>query len=95
MDDEEEVELPTCGLCGHQMTLTCCGSAVADGVRLCHSDTHSCYHRWTVHGERPPTTPPPWDLWGGDYAVIRALGALRHWEGRVWRWHGHGWDLVR
>lgn len=43
--------------------------------------------------ERP--TPPPWDLWGSDYAAIRATGALRNWEGRVWRWHGHGWDLVR
>jgi hypothetical protein len=25
-------------------------------VRLCHSDDHSCYHRWTVYGARPHTT---------------------------------------
>ena len=25
----------------------------ADGQPLCHVDDHSCYHRWTVYGERP------------------------------------------
>lgn len=42
-----------CGLCGHEITLDRCGSASADGVPLCHHDTHSCYHRWTVYGARP------------------------------------------
>jgi hypothetical protein len=46
-------DVAVCGLCGHTMTQERCGYASADGVRLCHTDDHSCYHRWTVYGERP------------------------------------------
>jgi hypothetical protein len=42
-----------CGLCGHVRNLARCGHANADNVYLCHADDHSCYHRWTVYGERP------------------------------------------
>lgn len=42
-----------CGLCGHEMAPDQCGYASVDGVPLCHHDTHSCYHRWTVYGVRP------------------------------------------
>ena len=48
MDDNESM----CGLCGHAPA---CGFAESDGVRLCHADDHSCYHRWTVYGERGST----------------------------------------
>jgi hypothetical protein len=48
------MDVRTCGLCSH----TAPGDhsilgAQADGVDLCHSDDHSCYHRWTVMGARP------------------------------------------
>lgn len=43
-----------CGLCGH---VPACGYAAATldtrQVRLCHAVSHSCYHRWTVYGDRP------------------------------------------
>lgn len=47
-----------CGLCGHEMTLDQCGHASVGGVPLCHHDTHSCYHRWTVYGDRPVSDQP-------------------------------------
>lgn len=49
-----------CGLCGHQMTLERCGSAAVGAIPLCHHDTHSCYHRWTVYGIRPDRY--PWNV---------------------------------
>lgn len=48
-----------CGLCGHVMTMTSCGSAQANGVPLCHTDDHDCYHRWTVYGARPAEPAEP------------------------------------
>lgn len=44
-----------CGYCGHDPA---CGFAEDRGVRLCHTDDHSCYHRWTVYGERRPASVP-------------------------------------
>lgn len=52
-----------CGLCGHEMTSERCGSATvgsANGIPLCHHDTHSCYRRWTVYGARPDRW--PWNV---------------------------------
>lgn len=51
---------PKCALCGHDPA---CGSASVttqvgtevSEYRLCHDDGHSCYHRWTVYGQRPAT----------------------------------------
>lgn len=50
----------TCALCGHDTSVDVCGYGAAhddDGnwVHLCHADDHSCYHRWTVCGDRPKT----------------------------------------
>ncbi len=46
--------MASCGLCDHDPA---CGSASAtrgeQQVDLCHEDDHSCYHRWTVYGDRP------------------------------------------
>lgn len=43
-----------CALCGHVVgPRTACGYGSADGVLLCHADSHSCYRRWTVYRERP------------------------------------------
>lgn len=46
-----------CALCGHPPVSSKCGQASVTeaGVErfLCHADDHSCYHRWTVYGERP------------------------------------------
>lgn len=45
-----------CELCGHDNHLsTEYGSTYNSSgkIYLCHTDDHSCYHRWTVHGERP------------------------------------------
>lgn len=50
-----------CRLCGHDVSLGAlgpCGTSsvtLPDGrtVWLCHADDHSCYHRWTVYGDRP------------------------------------------
>lgn len=43
-----------CALCGHDYP---CGSATVDEggetLFLCHTDSHSCYHLWTVYGLRP------------------------------------------
>ncbi len=38
-----------CGFCGHNPA---CGYAQAEGHWLCHTDDHSCYEQWTVHGQR-------------------------------------------
>jgi hypothetical protein len=50
---------PRCAMCGHAMTLAMCGSASLHNrdlhVDLCHTASHDCYYRWTVHGERPIT----------------------------------------
>lgn len=51
-----------CSLCGHVITFARCGGGEAigaDGVHhyLCHADDHSCYHRWTVYGDRPEPAP--------------------------------------
>lgn len=59
-----------CELCGHRPA---CGYArvhLPDGasIRLCHKDSHSCYHRWTVYGDRPTT-------WMGVKAILK--GAAR------------------
>lgn len=49
-----------CFLCGHEPS---CGSAAVYDMYadrklfLCHADDHSCYHRWTVYGERPEPYP--------------------------------------
>jgi hypothetical protein len=60
-----------CGLCGHvsvdhpaerQFASGFLGGSVwieGQSVNLCHTDNHSCYHRWTVYGERP-------DDWSGS-----------------------------
>ena len=43
-----------CALCSHVITLDTCGHASVDpNTHLCHADSHSCYHRWTVSKERP------------------------------------------
>jgi hypothetical protein len=39
------------------MTMAMCGSAAVGPIPLCHHDTHSCYRRWTVYGERPRRYP--------------------------------------
>lgn len=39
-------------LCEHDMTFESCGSANVGPFDLCHHDTHSCYHQWTVYGAR-------------------------------------------
>jgi hypothetical protein len=44
-----------CALCGD----VALGYAAADGKRLCHANERSCYHRWTVYGERPVAEPSP------------------------------------
>lgn len=43
----------TCALCGHRGFM---GASVDENdlcMHLCHEDDHSCYHRWTVYGDRP------------------------------------------
>jgi len=48
------VSATACILCPHDPA---CGyaSITHDNRedRLCHTDDHSCYHRWTVYGDRP------------------------------------------
>lgn len=53
MTDTAVAKPPVCKLCGHEITFAKCGFASANGFRLCHHDTHSCFNRWTVYGERP------------------------------------------
>jgi hypothetical protein len=55
-----------CGLCGHttddhpeyrRFPSGFLGGTVQEQgqrVNLCHTDNHSCYELWTVHGQRPP-----------------------------------------
>lgn len=56
--------LGTCILCGDLMTLAKCGYAnVGIDQPLCHTDSHSCYIQWTVHGVRADDDfNPPMDL---------------------------------
>lgn len=56
--------MEVCGLCGHEITEGLDPKCGAAGVwrgktwtRLCHADDHSCYHRWTVYGDRPANVP--------------------------------------
>lgn len=58
MTDQELLKMPhgagPCVLCGHDPA---CGvSAVGPDQYTCHTDDHSCYHRWTVYGARPDTS---------------------------------------
>lgn len=45
-----------------------------------------------------PTSYPPRDLPGGDFAIIRSDGALRRWDGYLWRWVDqrgmHAWQCA-
>ena len=63
MDNEEAISTRAesevasnkqCALCGHDYP---CGVATVDEggetLFLCHTDSHSCYHLWTVYGLRP------------------------------------------
>lgn len=47
--------MTACGLCKHDPA---CGHASVqagtDKVHLCHTDDHSCYEQWTVHGRHRP-----------------------------------------
>lgn len=68
-----------CGLCGHVMTLESCGAASsADGVPLCHHDTHSCYHRWTAYTERAAAECSGACVTGADVGVDEYASAIVH-----------------
>lgn len=86
-----------CILCGHDpacglASITVGKKALSEG-RLCHTDSHSCYHAWTVYGMRKlegvnldglaePCHHPYWKQLPGGQEVCQRCGAdVSHMDG--------------